>query len=86
MSKLSASQVRAARRERRDKKKKIFRIATTSVVSMIALIFVISFNLAKVSRPVKPGIFSSKKINSSSNKLIENSSELIILEYKSGEM
>ena len=45
MSKLSASQVRAARRERRDKKKKIFRIATTSVVSMIALIFVISFLL-----------------------------------------
>ena len=32
MSKLSASQVRAARRERRDKKKKIFRIANTSVV------------------------------------------------------
>ena len=45
MSKLSASQVRAARRERRDKKKKIFRIATTSVVSMIALIFVVSFLL-----------------------------------------
>ena len=45
MSKLNASQVRAARRERRDRKKKIFRLATTIVVSMIALIFVVSFLL-----------------------------------------
>ena len=45
MSKLNASQVRAARRERKDRKKKIFRLATTIVVSMIALIFVVSFLL-----------------------------------------